>query len=481
MRGWVAVGSGTSGSPAAAILLADSATKYTDPRSNTWTSFLDWAGFGLATETQDPLADTSVTTRDANGLAWLAADSLGNRTRQFFDTKGNPTTIAYADDAKQQYGYNSFSEPTQATDPISSVTTYSYETHGNLTQVTEPDPDGAGSQTSPVWNFTYTAKGSVSTATDPLNHTTTYAYDTRNRLTATTDASVHTVTLAYNSASNVTSRTDQRGNATNYTFDAMGRMLTAVLPDANPNNHPTWTYSYDAAGNRTGVTDPLNHTTTYSFDALNRQTSATDPLGHTTTYAYDAAGNGTSTTDPLNHTTTYAYDAANRQTAVGTPAPLRRRDVSPAPVPAPGRLAVRRGRVLRPRRRLHRHGLPPGKPAPAPALSGAAQGAAQKEVRPVGGFDHGDRTPGGLRKPPRSARPEHWTRSRRTSSSVSDTTSKCPRIRRSCSFRHHYPLLLMVRPHRYSGLVTVPVTARERLPVPLVTAIPPEGFRAAAA
>jgi YD repeat-containing protein len=84
--------------------------------------------------------------------------------------------------------------------------------------------------------------------TDVLNHTTTYAYDTRNRLTATTDATNHTISYAYDSASHQTSVTDQRSNVTSYTYDAMGRMLTKVLPDANPNNHPTDTYVRPSRG-----------------------------------------------------------------------------------------------------------------------------------------------------------------------------------------------------------------------------------------
>jgi len=36
------------------------------------------------------------------------------------------------------------------------------------------------------------------------------------------------------------------------------------------------TYAYDAAGNRTTMTDPANGVTNYSYDSLNRLTGLTD-------------------------------------------------------------------------------------------------------------------------------------------------------------------------------------------------------------
>ena len=38
---------------------------------------------------------------------------------------------------------------------------------------------------------------------------------------------------------------------------------------ATPSDY-TWTYGYDANGNRTSVTDPLGHATSYAYDEINR-------------------------------------------------------------------------------------------------------------------------------------------------------------------------------------------------------------------
>ena len=55
----------------------------------------------------------------------------------------------------------------------------------------------------------------------------------------------------------------------------------------------TVSYTYDAVGNRTSVTDYNGHTTYFTYDALNRLLSETDPLGQTTYYQYDKVGNRT--------------------------------------------------------------------------------------------------------------------------------------------------------------------------------------------
>jgi RHS repeat-associated protein len=308
MQGLVPNGSGTQGSPATPVLAAQALATYTDARSNTWSSNLDWLGFGRASQAQDPLADLTLTYRDANGLGWLVSDPLGRRTRSFFDGKANPTTVVLPDNNTQKYAYNGFSEVTQYTDPGNNLTTYSYDSNGNLTQVS----NALNFRTT----YTYTAQGFVKTVTDPRSNTTTYAYDTRSRLTTRTDALNHLATFGYDAASNRTLSTDERGNTTTFAYDPMGRLTQQVLPDSSP---ATYVYAYDAAGNRTSVTDPLGHVTSAGYDKLNRLTSTTDALNHTTTLAYDGTGNRTTSTDPLSHTTSYAYNKANLLTTVTDP------------------------------------------------------------------------------------------------------------------------------------------------------------------
>jgi len=311
-----AAGRGTPGYESNATLAVQAPAVYTDPRAFQWTTATDWLGFGTAVQAADPLGAVTLAYRDPNGLAWLSADALGRRGRDFFDGLGNATKIVAADNSFEQYAYNGFSEPTRYTDALGNVTTYAYDGQGNLLTETLPDPDGPGPLASPVYTFTCTPRGFVRTATDPLGRTTTYGYDGRNRLASVTNPLGQSVTYGYDAASNLTSETNELAKTWAYTYDNMGRVLTEVLPDDNPNLHPTYTYVYDADGNRTGVTDPDGRVTTTSYDTMDRESVVTDPLLHTTTSYYDPAGNLMGVMDHQGHSISYGYDPAGRRTSV---------------------------------------------------------------------------------------------------------------------------------------------------------------------
>jgi RHS repeat-associated protein len=305
LQGIPASGTGTQANPATPVLAAGAVSAYTDARNNIWNTRMDWLGLGEPTQQADPLGDLSNAYRDANGFPWLVANPLGQRTRNFFDTLENITEAVNADDTHHQATYNGFSEPLTQTDELGNISTMTYDTSGNLTQMKDA--------LSHITTMTYSSHGFLLTTTDPLSHTTTLGYDSRSRETSSTDALSHTATMAYDSASDMTGQTDMRGNPTTYTFDAEGRLLTTTLP-GSPTS--TTTNAYDAAGNLTAVTDPLGHTTSYGYDSLNRQITVTDPLSHITTYGLDGNGNQTTVTDALSRITTYTFDSANRLTAV---------------------------------------------------------------------------------------------------------------------------------------------------------------------
>jgi RHS repeat-associated protein len=250
------------------------------------------------TAVTSPSGDTTMMTRDANGnmLTETAPTSLGSAQKTFtYDANNNPLTV---------------------TDPKGNVTSYAYDSAGNLTSVSLNGAQLAG--------YTYSGAGLPLTASDGNNHTTTYAYDTDG---------------------NMTSVTDPLGHQTTYTYDATGHILTEVAPlgnitGANPADYTT-SYTYDAAGDVLTETDSLGHATSYTYDSAGRALTTTDPLGHTTTnaydgngnpssvtgpdpdgsgplpapvtsYTYDASGNQLTETDSNNHTTSYVYDASNR-------------------------------------------------------------------------------------------------------------------------------------------------------------------------
>jgi RHS repeat-associated protein len=199
--------------------------------------------------------------------------------------------------------------------------------------VTDPDAK--------IWTFSYDQYGNRVSATDPLQDKTTYGYDLLGRQMSNVtpkgnvtggNPAAYTTNSLYNAFGDVTQVTDPLNRKTTVGYDA-NRNRTSVT-DANlhqttfiydaddevtqvtrPDNSTLKT-GYDSDGNVTSQMDGLNSATTYTYDALNRKASMTDPLSRKTTYSYDGRGNLKSAIDALNQTTTYAYDAADELTSV---------------------------------------------------------------------------------------------------------------------------------------------------------------------
>ncbi|MGH3080705.1 MAG: RHS repeat-associated core domain-containing protein, partial [Gaiellaceae bacterium] len=74
----------------------------------------------------------------------------------------------------------------------------------------------------------------------------------------------------------------------------------------------TWTYGYDAAGNRTSEAHPDGGTRAIDYDELNRPFRWADPLSHATSVEYDENGNVTKRTNGLNKERTYTFDKLDR-------------------------------------------------------------------------------------------------------------------------------------------------------------------------
>src|SRR5439155_12106920 len=93
----------------------------------------------------------------------------------------------------------------------------------------------------------------------------------------------------------------QDSTEVDYVYDLVGKIQQV--------NDPTGTYAfaYDNMGRLIGTTTNYNFMTSKTF---------------TTSYAYDAASNRTGLTDPENGSTTYAYDTLNRLSTLTPPAAI---------------------------------------------------------------------------------------------------------------------------------------------------------------
>ncbi|KAF0187721.1 MAG: RHS repeat-associated core domain-containing protein, partial [Gammaproteobacteria bacterium] len=235
------------------------------------------------------------------------------------------------------------------TDPAGHVTNWQYDALQRPIQMTEPDPDGAGSLTAPVTAYTYGGNSLLSQVTDASGRDVTYQYDARGRRTGVTD---------------------ELGNQTTYTFNLLDQVTSVTAPDPDGTGSltaPVTAYSYDYFQRLATVTQPGSGSITYSYDAGGNLVSLTDPVGNETTYAYDGKGRLIIETNEASQWRSYEYNLLG--------------DVS--------RLRDRNGRVLQSEHDLlgrltSEQWRSNSDPVPALSIATTAQGGAVNEVQRVG-------------------------------------------------------------------------------------------------
>lgn len=121
------------------------------------------------------------------------------------------------------------------------------------------------------------------------------------------------MTYGYDAASQRTAMTDATG-ATVYGYDDDGDLLTKTLtPASGPVQ--SWAYTYDANGNPLTRTRPDTSVETWTFDVADQPTKVVAPTG-TTTFTFDDAGNQLLTTSPNGTTETRVWDRNGYLTSI---------------------------------------------------------------------------------------------------------------------------------------------------------------------
>ncbi len=279
---------------------------------------------GQITSITDPRSKEWTLGHDSNGNLTSVTSPLGNDVTAGYDTAGRPTTIvdprgnvsgATPSDYTWTIAYDAAGHRTSVTDPLSHATTYAYDDAGRLTSVTDANShatsygydnaDRLTSVTAPgsaVTSYGYDAVGNMSSRTDANSHETDYAYDSSNRLTSTTSPTSKVWAYTYDADGNISQETLPSTDTITYTRDAIDRMTGIDYSDSTPDV----TYSYDANGNRTQMTDGPG-TANYTYDALNRLTQATRG-SNSFSYTYDNASNLAQRTLPDSRTVAYSYN-----------------------------------------------------------------------------------------------------------------------------------------------------------------------------
>ncbi|MCC2630435.1 MAG: hypothetical protein K0S38_244, partial [Candidatus Paceibacter sp.] len=206
-----------------------------------------------------------------------------------------------------------FSSGSSATATTTNNALYTYYAYDPLGRVdTATTIVGATTNTYTPWKVT---------TVDPKGKYKDYFNDAYGNLVSVNEhnnGATYSTYYRYNGLGNLTKITDALGNVRNFSYDGLGRRLTAEdLHASSDATFGLWTYEYDDAGNMTQVVDPKNQTINYVFDDLNRQYTEdyTGQTGIKTTYEYDICtyGKGKLCVATTNAAVSkYAYDPLGR-------------------------------------------------------------------------------------------------------------------------------------------------------------------------
>ncbi|MBI2724139.1 MAG: RHS repeat protein [Chloroflexi bacterium] len=292
-------------------------------------------------------------------------DSRGEQELHQFDTAFRPsgiarwaggteldTTYRYEDAGSCSGGANN-GNLCAITDPLGRVTSFTYDSRGNVLSVANARRDGT-CPSGCVTSYTYTSLNDVKTLTDgrrdttcPSGCTTTYKCDNElplptecaasgpGKLCAITNARSETTTFAYGdpvyNPGLVTRIIDALGDSSDSTYDPYGNRVTSadMLGDTVSYQYQLSGYADGVSGRVSAVIDarrdttcPSGCVTKFTYDAMNRIIGIEDPVNGSsakTQYTYDATGNRLTQQNVRGLVTDYAYDAKNRLRSVTQP------------------------------------------------------------------------------------------------------------------------------------------------------------------
>jgi YD repeat-containing protein len=217
----------------------------------------------------------------------------------YFDPFQRVTTASNANGSTNNTYYQ---WRTTTTDPNGNIKDYGKDAFGNLVNVVEHTTGSLATTT-----YMYDALNDLATTTDALGNVRHFTYDglgrrlTAQDLHATTDTTFGTTTYSYDAQGNLTSQTDPKGQVVNRTYDPLNRMLTEDYTGAAGTEV---TLTYDSCTNGIGFLCTASSTGSFAsstYDILGRVATSAVKINNTSytmAYSYDRQGNVTALNYP---------------------------------------------------------------------------------------------------------------------------------------------------------------------------------------
>ena len=210
--------------------------------------------------------------------------------------------------------YDKDGHKTAVVDAEGYLTTYQYNTFGDLESMTE------FAVAAKNWDLAHYSQSQ----TDSQDRTVTYTYDALGQLTSKTLKQVRfqrvkagtnsyenltqdlTTRYSYDALGHLTSTTDAKGNTAYCYYDELGQLIAKIAPQTQEGRAAT-TYGYDALGHLVETRKWAQGALEANETQFTLKGASTDDI--ITKQEYDNQGQLITQTDGLNHQIYYSYDA----------------------------------------------------------------------------------------------------------------------------------------------------------------------------
>ncbi len=271
-----------------------------------WTSFSTGTGGRVGrvrSFTYGPQSDLDSAT-DVGGNVWTYAEPSDN-TFSVTSPGGEVLTVENDDSLN----------PARIVYPDGGIATMVYEEYIRLSQLTLPSGT--------VVDYVYDALDRLVGRTSSLGESEITSYNSEGRV-ATVSDSTGMSTMSYDSASRFAGFENGAGASIEYVRDTIGQVTQVRTKSAPGATTDDTSYTYNAVGNITSITDPLGGITSFTYDAVHRKTSRSLPNGIVTSYGYDLRDRIVHRDASSAILASFAYE----RTATGEPTRITREDGS---------------------------------------------------------------------------------------------------------------------------------------------------------
>lgn len=289
--------------------------------------------------------ETSSSTDRNGNTTFYERDIKGNIIRQInpdcsiktftYDTKNNKLSETDEKGKSTYYTYDSGGNLLKTAKPLNGTSTYSGTADQSLFSITTnvyytgdealslfkkkisgllkstTDPEGG------VTSYTYDTNGNIATITDARGKITIYQYNKMGWLKSVKTPLGYTTTYYYDKNGLITKEVLHGGETTRTLYDFRGNITQKIMPVQYLSSNDTST-TFSSENILNSATNTYNVTTQgyrYIYGTNGTLTTLTDPLGNITSYTYDTYGNNLTETKPNGSIYLNAYDVMNRVTS----------------------------------------------------------------------------------------------------------------------------------------------------------------------